>query len=73
VDLAEGYFWRQALIAMFLALLELVRLRAILLRQSELFGPIVVHKSKRFEEILSGLDARALEASLNETEMTGDP
>jgi segregation and condensation protein A len=52
-DLAAGYFWRQALIALFLALLELVRVRAILIRQEELFAPISILKTRRFEEILS--------------------
>src|SRR2546425_8774718 len=32
-DLVAGYLWKQALIALLLALLELVRLRAIALRQ----------------------------------------
>jgi len=67
VDLMTGYFWRQALIALFLALLELVRLRAILLRQKDLFAPISVVKSKRFEEILSAANAEALQAGLEES------
>ena len=66
-ELIAGYLWRQALIALFLALLELVRVRAILLRQKELFGPIMVSKSKRFEEILSATNAAALEIGLEET------
>ena len=65
-DLMEGYVWRQALIALLLALLELVRLRAINLRQKDLFAPITVVKSKQFEEIVSGVNARALEESLGE-------
>jgi len=66
-DLMAGYFWRQALIALFLALLELVRLRAILLRQKDLFASISVVKSKRFEEILSAANAEALQAGLEES------
>ncbi len=66
-DLVADYTWRQALIALFLALLELVRLRAILLRQKELFAPITVHKSKRFEEIMSAANADLLEAGLEES------
>lgn len=66
-DLLAGYVARQALIALLLALLEMVRLRAILLRQKELFAPITVHRSKRFEEILSGANAALLEASLEES------
>jgi segregation and condensation protein A len=66
-ELIVGYLWREALIALFLALLELVRIRAILLRQKELFGPITVSKSKRFEEILSATNAAALQIGLEES------
>jgi segregation and condensation protein A len=73
-DLVAGYISRQALIALFLGLLEMVRLRAIQLRQKDLFAPILVHKSKRFEEIMSGVTAEALEASLEEAEAPqGEP
>ncbi len=65
-DLAAGYVWRQALIALLLALLELVRLRAILLRQDDLFAPITAVKSKRFEEIVDSVNAADLEESLGE-------
>jgi len=65
-DLVEGCLWRQALIALLLALLELVRLRAILLRQKGLFAPITVARSKRFEEIMSQANADVLQASLDE-------
>jgi len=65
-ELTAGYLWREALIALFLALLELIRVRAILLRQKELFGPITVWKSKRFEEILSATNAAALQIGLEE-------
>jgi segregation and condensation protein A len=66
-ELVAGYLWREALIALFLALLELVRVRAILLRQKKLFGPITVRKSKRFEEILSATNAAALQIGLEES------
>jgi segregation and condensation protein A len=66
-DLLAGYVSRQALIALFLALLEMVRLRAILLRQIVLFAPITVHKNKRFEEIMSSTNAALLEAGLEES------
>lgn len=66
-DLMAGYLSRQALIALFLALLEMVRLRAILLRQKELFALITIHKNKRFEEIMSNLNAALLEAGLEES------
>ena len=44
---------RNALICAFLALLELVRLQAILLRQERSFGEILVKKSAHFESVLS--------------------
>jgi segregation and condensation protein A len=43
----------RALITMFLALLELVRLQAILLRQDRNFSDIFVKKHERFEEVLN--------------------
>ncbi len=65
-ELVAGYVWRQALIALLLALLELVRLKAVQLRQADLFAPISVVKSKRFEEIVDAVDAADLEESLGE-------
>src|SRR5271166_2101546 len=44
---------RASLIAMFLALLELVRLQAILLRQDRNFSEIFVKKHEQFEEALN--------------------
>jgi segregation and condensation protein A len=44
---------RQALVCMFLALLELVRLQAIQVRQDRLFGEIAVRKHTHFEEVLA--------------------
>jgi segregation and condensation protein A len=66
-ELIAGYLWRQALVALFLALLELVRVRAILLRQQELFGTITVGKSKRFEEALAAANLAAIAAGLDES------
>jgi segregation and condensation protein A len=43
---------RPALVCMFLALLELVRLQAIQVRQERLFGEIAVRKHTHFEEIM---------------------
>jgi segregation and condensation protein A len=43
---------RPALVCLFLALLELVRLQAIQLRQDKLFGEILVRKHAHFEEIM---------------------
>jgi len=44
---------RQALICMFLALLELVRLQAIQLRQDRLFGEILLRKHTGFEAMMA--------------------
>jgi segregation and condensation protein A len=44
---------RQALVCMFLALLELVRLQAIQVRQERLFGEIAVRKHTGFEAIMN--------------------
>ncbi len=66
-DLIGDFHWRQALIALFLALLELVRLRAVLLRQKDLFAAITVARSKRFEEVLAVTTAQELAAGLDES------
>jgi segregation and condensation protein A len=44
---------RQALVCMFLALLELVRLQAIQVRQDRLFGEIAVRKHTGFEAVMA--------------------
>src|SRR5438270_1462544 len=44
---------RQALVCMFLALLEMVRLQAIQLRQDRLFGEILVRKHTGFDAIMA--------------------
>ena len=49
---------RQALICAFLALLEMVRLQAVLLRQERVFGDIVLKKHPEFDKIMTD-DARA--------------
>ena len=43
---------RQALVCMFLAMLELVRLQAVQLRQDRLFGDILIRKHKGFAAIM---------------------
>ncbi len=65
-DLAEGFVWRQALIALLLALLELIRLGAVELKQADLFTPISIVRSQRFDEIVEGINAASLEDSLGE-------
>src|SRR5438067_2635236 len=44
---------RRALVCTFLALLELVRLQAILLRQDRLFGDILIKKNNNFDALFS--------------------
>ncbi|HET7209025.1 MAG TPA: segregation/condensation protein A [Terriglobales bacterium] len=44
---------RNALVCMFLGLLELVRLQAIQVKQDRLFGEIVVRKHVHFDEVMS--------------------
>jgi segregation and condensation protein A len=44
---------RQALVCMFLALLELVRLQAVQLRQEHLFGEVLIRKHVGFEAIMN--------------------
>lgn len=44
---------RQTLVCVFLALLELVRLQAIQLRQDRLFGEILVRKHESFERVVA--------------------
>jgi len=43
---------RNALISAFLALLELVRLQAVLLRQDKVFGDILIKKHEMFDTIM---------------------
>jgi segregation and condensation protein A len=71
-DLVGDFIWRQALIALFLALLELVRLRAVLLRQKDTFAPITVARSKRFEELLAATSAEQLARGFDEESAKGE-
>jgi segregation and condensation protein A len=48
---------RNALVCAFLALLEMVRLQAILLRQEAVFGEIMIKKNARFEQVMSEQDS----------------
>lgn len=65
-ELTAGVLSRQALIALLLGLLEMARIHAIGLRQKELFGPVTVHRHKRFEEIMATINAGVIEASFDE-------
>jgi segregation and condensation protein A len=51
---------RQALICAFLALLEMVRLQAILLRQDKVFSDIIVKKNKMFDTVFGEAGAAAV-------------
>jgi segregation and condensation protein A len=44
---------QQALVCMFLALLELVRLQAIQVRQDHVFGEVLVRKHSHFEQVIT--------------------
>jgi segregation and condensation protein A len=44
---------QRALVAMFLALLELVRVQAILLRQDRVFSEIFIKKSTGFDSVMN--------------------
>ena len=48
---------RQALVCLFLALLELVRLQAIQLRQERMFGEILIRKHEHFDEVMKNQEA----------------
>ena len=50
--LLQGTHSERALICMFLALLELVRLQAVLLRQDRNFDEIFIKKASAFDEVL---------------------
>jgi segregation and condensation protein A len=66
-DLASAFLSRSALIALFIAMLEMVRVRAILLRQKDLFSPITLQRSPHFEETTLGANLEAIEADWAET------
>ncbi len=53
-DVFEKQSSVRALVATFLAVLEMVRMQAIMLTQDELFGSIVVRKHKMFDTVFSG-------------------
>ncbi len=49
----RGVRSERGLICTFLAMLELVRLQAVLLRQTETFGDILLKKTDRFDEVMT--------------------
>lgn len=54
-EVIESLHSWEAIVATFLALLELVRLQATVVRQQELFGEIVLRKHNRFDIVLDDL------------------
>jgi segregation and condensation protein A len=50
---------QRALVAMFLALLELVRLQAILLNQDRNFSEIFIKKHTEFDAVIQEISVRA--------------
>jgi len=56
-QMLSGVQSRQALVCMFLALLELVRLQAIQLRQERMFGEVLIRKHSHFEEVMKNQEA----------------
>jgi segregation and condensation protein A len=54
-ELLGGLPSRDAIVAAFLALLELIRLHAVVIRQSELFGQIELRKHEAFASVVTDL------------------
>ena len=59
IDFFEGCETRHAMIVALLAVLEMVRMQAVLLVQSELFADIRLRKHKMFDAVFAGPDAMA--------------
>jgi segregation and condensation protein A len=59
VEFFEGCHTRNAMIVALLAVLEMVRMQAVLLVQSELFADIRLRKHKMFDAVFAGPDAMA--------------
>jgi len=53
-EVLDGLRSRDAIVAMFLGLLELVRLQAVAVRQKDLFGEILLRKFHKFAEVVAG-------------------
>jgi segregation and condensation protein A len=61
LDLCRRHPTRRGLIALFLALLELVRLEAVVAVQAEAFSPILLRKHKMFDLVFSGKEAKKID------------
>jgi segregation and condensation protein A len=51
-QLLRNVHTRQGLVCIFLALLEMIRLQAVLARQETVFGDIVLKKHTNFDQVL---------------------
>jgi segregation and condensation protein A len=60
-EVLAGLRSRDAIVATFLALLELIRLQAVAIRQSQLFGEIELRKHQGFVSAVANLDSAAAE------------
>jgi len=58
-ELFEAQRSRRAMICLFLALLELVKRQAVLLKQAAAFGDISIQRSQSFSEAFDSEDADA--------------
>jgi len=66
VELFERQRSRRAMICLFLAILEMVKVQAVVLAQHDLFGDIVIKRHKKFEEVMaSGEAVSAIEKDYN--------
>ncbi|MFQ5694919.1 MAG: segregation and condensation protein A [Terriglobia bacterium] len=61
LSLCERWPTRRGLIALFLALLELVRMEAVVVLQREAFGPIHLRKHKLFDVVFAGESPAAID------------
>ncbi|MCC7176153.1 MAG: segregation/condensation protein A [Bryobacterales bacterium] len=57
VDLLERQRSRRAMVALFLAILEMVKMQAIVLSQRDAFGDIAVRRHRRFGEVFASPEA----------------
>jgi len=57
VELFERQATRRAMVAMFLAVLELVKMQAVILTQKDSFGDILIKRSRRFAEVFASAEA----------------
>jgi segregation and condensation protein A len=60
-EILDGLRSRDAIVACFLALLELIRLQAVTIRQSELFADIELRRAPGFARAVAGLNHAAPE------------